>query len=238
MQNSHFSLASFFILAESSQARSSQPRKAPNVGGYCKTAQKKNFKNMKYKKFISLLLLVFLGCGKSIETLHPEIMKPIWTDVKSENLKLKIGDVISMKTGKNLLYGIVMDHNEDEMGIWYGICLSKTKIEKSKINNSQFFGRIIPSGLFQTNCVECFDLTYLNEKGLNEGLTIIENIKLNRDNISIGANSPAINISEVERNYENWTKERLKKPTECGEKVLSTNRVDERYMKLNDIITK
>lgn len=195
---------------------------------------------MKSKNFTSLLilLLIFSGCGKNVEDSHPEIMKPNWTDVKSENLKLKIGDIISIKTENNLLYGIVMDYNEDEMGIWYGICLSKTKIEKLNINNSQFFGRKIPSGLVTTNCIECFDLTYLNEKGINENLTVFGNIKLNRDNISIGANSTAINISEIERNYEFGTKQRLKKPTECDEKVLSINRIDERYMKLSNIISK
>ncbi|MEQ3691461.1 MAG: hypothetical protein ABNG98_08120 [Flavobacterium sp.] len=195
---------------------------------------------MKSKNFTSLLilLLIFSGCGKNVEDSHPEIMKPNWTDVKSENLKLKIGDIISIKTENNLLYGIVMDYNEDEMGIWYGICLSKTKIEKLNINNSQFFGRKIPSGLVTTNCIECFDLTYLNEKGINENLTVFGNIKLNRDNISIGANSTAINISEIERNYEFGAKQRLKKPTECDEKVLSINRIDERYMKLSNIISK
>jgi hypothetical protein len=195
---------------------------------------------MKSKNFTSLLilLLIFSGCGKNVEDSHPEIMKPNWTVVKSENLKLKIGDIISIKTENNLLYGIVMDYNEDEMGIWYGICLSKTKIEKLNINNSQFFGRKIPSGLVTTNCIECFDLTYLNEKGINENLTVFGNIKLNRDNISIGANSTAINISEIERNYEFGAKQRLKKPTECDEKVLSINRIDERYMKLSNIISK
>ena len=185
---------------------------------------------------ILILLLIFSGCGQNVEDSHPEIMKPNWTDVKSENLKLKIGDIIYIKTENNLLYGIVMDYDEDEMGIWYEICLSKTKIEKLNINNSLFFGRKIPSGLVKTNYIECFDLTYLNEKGINENLIVFKNIKLNRDNISIGAKSPGINISEIERDYEFGTKQRLKKPTERDEKVLSVNRIDERYMKLNDII--
>jgi len=116
---------------------------------------------MKSKNLISLLilLLIFSGCGQNSKDLHPEIMKPNWTDVKAKNLKLKIGDIISIKTESNPLYGIVMDYNEDEMGIWYGICLSKTKIEKSDIKNVLFFGRKIPSGFVNTKCVDCL---YLN----------------------------------------------------------------------------
>jgi len=193
--------------------------------------------NMKHIFFFSLFILVFLSCEKNAEVLHPEILKPNWNDVKSKNLKLNIGDIISIKVDDNLLYGIVMDYNEDKMGIWYGICLSKSKIEKSKINNALFFGRKIPSGLIQVKCIDCFDLTYLNENGLNENLTILESIILNRDYISIGGKSSAINISEILRDYQFGSKQRLKKPTECNEKIFSIDRVDERYMKLNQVIS-
>ena len=135
---------------------------------------------MKYKFIFSLIILLIVSCKKNMVDLHPEIMKPIWTDVKSKNTKLNIGDIISIKTENNLLFGIVMDLNEDEMGIWYGICLSKTKIEKSKISNALFFRREIPTGFGQTCCIDCVDLSYLNEKGLNENIKTIDNINLLR----------------------------------------------------------
>ena len=183
-----------------------------------------------------ILLLIISSCGKSVENLHPEIMKPNWDDVKTQNRKLEIGNIISIKAENNTLYGIVMDYNEDEMGIWYGICFSMSKIEKAKINNSNFYGRKIPSGLVNISCIECFDLTYLNESEINENLNIIERIKLIRDNISIGSISSANNISEMERDFNFGKKQRLKKPTECNENVLCIKRIDERYMNLKDII--
>lgn len=190
---------------------------------------------IKIIRFLSLILII-VSCGQNTESLHPEIMKPDWTDIDSDKLKIKIGDIVSIKTNTKILYGIVLDINKDEMGIWYGICLSKAKIEKSTLKNSLFFGRQIPNGFTNASCINCFDLTFLNEKGVNQNLSVLQNLKLNRDNISIGAIGAAIDISEVENAYELGIENRLKKPTECGEKVLSTDRVDERYMRLDRIL--
>jgi|688.fasta_scaffold1024684_2 hypothetical protein len=47
----------------------------------------------------------------------------------------------------------------------------------------------------------------------------------------------AIDISEMENEYKLGLEKRLNKPTDCGEKVMSTDRVDEIYMSLNEAIT-
>lgn len=187
-------------------------------------------------RFLSLFLII-LSCGQTTENMHPEIMKPDWTDIDFDKLKIKIGDIISIKTETKILSGIVLDINKDEMGIWYGICLSKANIEKSNLKDTLFFGRQIPNGSANATCINCFDLTFLNEKGINQNLTVLQNLKLNRDNISIGAIGAAIDISEMENEYKFGLEKRLNKPTDCGEKVLSTDRVDERYMSLNEVIT-
>ena len=183
--------------------------------------------------------LIFFSCNnKKTENYHPEIFKPNWNGIKTDKLKFKIGDLVSVKSEKEVFFGIVMDYDEDEMGIWYGICLSEINNEKEKLNieKSNFFGRQIPNGLINTTCIDCFDLIYLNEKSLAKNIERTKNISLNIDNISIGARSTAVNFSDIRDSYNYAIKERLIKPTKCDENVLGLKRVDQRYMKIDEII--
>jgi hypothetical protein len=120
------------------------------------------------------------------------------------------------------------------------MCLSQINDEKEKLNveKSNFFGRQIPNELINTTCIDCFDLIYLNEKGLFKNIETIKNLSLNIDNISIGAIGTAVNISEISSDYDYGIKERLKNPSKCNENALGLKRVDERYMKITEIIKK
>jgi hypothetical protein len=75
--------------------------------------------------FLLALSLVMFSCEtKKSEDFHPDIMKPNWDGIETQNLKFKIGDAVSIFIDKQYYIGIVMDINKDEGGIWYGICLS------------------------------------------------------------------------------------------------------------------
>ena len=131
-----------------------------------------------------------------------------------------------------------MDFNQDEAGIWYGICLSdyRSIIPNSKeINELNFFARKIPSG-FNGDCISCFDLTYLNENSVSKNIRVFDNVKIDIDKISIGASSPAKNLKQLEKDYFNGIEIREKKPTECDKEILSSERVAERYFKIENVL--
>jgi hypothetical protein len=189
------------------------------------------------------IILIFTCCiissnKKVNENQHPDIMKPNWDGIIIENLKFKIGDVITIFIKKQIYIGVVMDFNQDEAGVWYGISLSGNKFSvynDKNINELNFFGRKIPSG-FEGYCIDCYDLLYINEEAINSDVKTIHNFKIDIDKISIGSMCPIKNLKEVENQYLTGVKERLKKPTECGKDIFRTERVAERYFKLDNIL--
>lgn len=195
---------------------------------------------MKKLFLISILTFFIISCeNKNADNLHPDIMKPNWDGVKTEKLKVKIGDVVSIYFAKQYYVGVVMDFNQDVDGIWYGICLSNYRWiapNKKNIKELDFFARKIPSG-FSGNCIDCYDLTYLNENAITErSLKVFDNLKIDINKISIGANSPAKDLKQLETDYFNSIKARQQKPTNCGDDIMNPNRVAERYFKINNVI--
>lgn len=185
------------------------------------------------KKLILILFTTFLitNCeNKQSDNFHPEIMKPNWDGIKTENLKFKIGDIVSIYFAKNFYTGVVMDFDQDESGIWYGLCLSNYRglaPNQKNIKELDFFGRKIPNGL-TGKFIDCYDLTYLNEKSINEkNITIYDNIKLDINKISIGAISPAIDIKQLEDNFFNSFKSR-------NQKRVENKKVIEQYFKITN----
>ena len=187
---------------------------------------------------LTLLVLIFSCETKKTENFHPDILKPNWDGIESNSLKLKFGDAVSIFIGKQYYIGIIMDINQDKAGIWYGICLSDYRSiipNRKEINEVNFFARKIPNG-FNGDCISCFDLTYLNENLVCKNIKVFDNVKIDIDKISIGASSSAKNLKQLENDYFDGIKIRQKKPTECHTEILSSERVAERYFKINSFI--
>jgi len=194
------------------------------------------------RKFLLILILAFLitSCeNKKSDDFHPDIMKPNWDGIKTEKLKFKIGDAVSIFIDKQYYIGVVMDFNQDQAGVWYGICLSNYRgglPNQKDISVLNFFARKIPNG-FNGNCIDCYDLTYLNENSSStKNIRVVDNLKIDINKISIGASSPAKDLKQLESNYFNGIKVRQQKPTECGEEIMNPKRVAERYFKIDNVL--
>lgn len=188
---------------------------------------------------ITILTFLIISCeNKKSDNLHPDIMKPNWDGIKTDKLKFKIGDVVSIFIDKQYYIGVLMDFNQDQAGIWYGICLSNYRWivpNQKDISVLNFFARKIPSG-FNGNCIDSYDLTYLNENSSSENIRVVGNLKIDINKISIGASSPAKDLKQLEANYFNGIKVRQQKPTECGEEIMNPKRVAERYFKIENVL--
>ncbi|MFD2907636.1 hypothetical protein ACFSX9_02705 [Flavobacterium ardleyense] len=191
------------------------------------------------KKFILILTLLFCSCGNRTEVdVHPETMKPNWDGIKTEELKFKIGDAVSIFIAKQYYIGIVMDFDQDENGIWYGICLSDYRWvipNRKEINELNFLGRQIPNG-YNGNYIDCYDLTYLNVDTIAKNITVFDNLKIDIDRISIGEISYAKNLKQLENNYFIGREARKEKITESDKAIVTTEPVSERYFKIRNIL--
>ncbi|MEN2401307.1 hypothetical protein GKZ90_0016075 [Flavobacterium sp. MC2016-06] len=192
------------------------------------------------KRIVLALIVLFLitSCGKNEKNLHPDLMKPNWDGIKTEKLKFKIGDVVSIFIDKQYYSGIIMDFDEDKGGIWYGISLSDYRWivpNKKKIKELNFFGRQIPSG-FGGDCINCCDLVYLNQKDVDKNIIVVNNIKIDINKISIGSIQPLGKLKEIETTYFQGMKARKRKSAECGEATLEPNRINDRYFKIEDVL--
>lgn len=180
------------------------------------------------------LILFFCFFASSCEDkkygdLHPDLMKPNWKGIKTEKLNLKIGDVVSIYPGKYCYIGVVMDFDQDEGGVWYGISLSKYRwIDpyQKKISDLDFFGKRIPSG-FTGDFIDCYDLLYINENIANKQIIVIKNINIDVNKISIGSIRPITNLRQIETEHARQIKERS-----------NPNKSVERYFKIGCVLSK
>lgn len=192
------------------------------------------------KLFLFSIVTFFItSCeNKKSDDFHPDLMRPNWDGIKTEKLKFKIGDVVSIFIDKQYYTAVVMDFNQDQAGIWYGICLSSYRWvvpQQKDIRALNFFARKIPNG-FNDNCIDSYDLTYLNENSATKNIRVVDNLKIDINKISIGASSPAKDLKQLEADYFNGIKVRQRKPTECDEKIMNPERVAERYFKIDYVL--
>lgn len=184
------------------------------------------------KNLFLILFVSFLASScedKKYGDLHPDLMKPNWKGIKTEKLKLKIGDIVAIYPSKYCYIGVVMDFDQDEGGVWYGISLSKYRWIDSyqkKISDLDFFGRRIPSG-FTGNFVDCYDLLYINEDIVNKQIIVIGNIDIDVNKISIGSICPITSLMQIETEYAKQIKERV-----------NSNKGDEKYFKIGNVVSK
>ncbi len=182
---------------------------------------------MKLKLGILLIILTIINCNpkKQNESKNsPEIFRTNYGKINDKNLKLKFGDSIEFDIDNQKINAIVLDIKQENNENWFGLCF---------LNNNQLFGRKIPQG-FNGDCIDLYDLTFLNEKGLNN-YKILKNIKINFNKVGFGSDSPVINESEILRDY-NWgIKLRKKEETPCEKKLRKLDPVNECYFALNKI---
>ena len=177
-----------------------------------------------------LFIILFVSCNPKKSDLQnqnvPEIFRTNYGKINDENLKLKFGDIIKLKIENKYIEAVVLDiHQEDNIN-WFGLCF---------LTNGKVFGRKIPKG-FGEDCIELFDLSYLNEKGL-ANYTVVKNLKINFEKVGFGSDSPVLNYDELLRNYKFGIQRRKLKETPCGKKSLTLKSVNECYVDLQNIET-
>ncbi|MCZ2084502.1 MAG: hypothetical protein LC112_09525, partial [Flavobacteriales bacterium] len=82
--------------------------------------------------------------------------------------------------------------------------------------------------------IDLYDLTFLNEKVLNN-YKILKNLKINFDKVGFGSDSPVIKQEEIMRDYKNGIEQRKNKETPCEKKLRFLNPTNECYFELSKI---
>ena len=171
-----------------------------------------------------------------------DLLRPNWQGIKTSELVFNMGDLISIKDSNNYYAAILFDVDLDSAGIWYGFCFTNFKDSvKPDLRSSDslfLFGRQIPSGLINTQCIDCYDLSYINEKGLmknKNNFSLISHIDYNPLKIYMGSDSPTMELSGLIRDYHWGIERRLMNPDDCKKSIYKLNAVRERFFPLNMI---
>lgn len=180
---------------------------------------------------LSILLLQNTACldkGGDGEGLP----SPDLSGIDTSSLPLKFGNLIVIETEGSLISGVILDVDKDEGGLWYGICFLDGG--EAKYGN-KLFGRQVPSGILPTTCVDCFDLTYLNENAVTPALRIEKRLSIDTQKIKIGSMWPAQTLTDLKASYL-WGMEQRKRTQTACNKVFVRNPVRETYFELNQIL--
>ncbi len=155
----------------------------------------------------------------------PEMMQPNWAELDIESFPVKFGQILRFNSDSAEITAIVLDFSEDEGGQWIGV---------SFIDNNRLFGRQIPSGILNTQCLDLLDLTYIQRDALID-FEVVETIAVNKTKVGIGSQSPATNISEIKRNFNRGIEQRKKEQTPCDKGLTDLNPVRECYFDIEKI---
>jgi hypothetical protein len=164
------------------------------------------------------------------------LLRPSWQGIKTSELVFNLGDLVSIKDSNFYYAAILMDINSDDAGLWYGFCFTNFQdLIKPDIRSSDslfLFGRQIPHGLINTQCIDCYDLSYINEKGIMKDKTyfsLIGHINYNPIKIYIGSESATMELSGLIRDYRWGIERRLMEPDDCKKNIYKLDAVRERF---------
>ncbi len=173
---------------------------------------------------INIFILTLVSCKEDSNVNSiPEMFRTNYSKYKDKKFELQFGDLVQIRNSE--FKGIIYDISEDEDGIWYGIIF----IDKQ----DRLFGRSIPSGI-SNDCIQLFDFTYLNQRGINS-ITKISIIKLDNYKIGVGSRSTAMDEHDLIRDYMMGIERRKRIETPCSEKLKTLEPLNENYIDMNVI---
>lgn len=152
-------------------------------------------------------------------------MQPNWTGIDIESFPVKFGQILKFNSDSVEMTAVVLDFNEDEGGQWIGV---------SFIDQNRLFGRQIPSGMINKNCLDLLDLTYIHRDALID-FEVLETIAVNKTKVGIGSQSPASNFSKIKRDFDKGIEQRKKEQTPCDKGLTELNPVRECYFDIEKI---
>ena len=190
--------------------------------------------------FLIIGLSIFAMMSSCSSHSNSDILKAEWNRIDLSKIPYKTGDYVFLKDSNNYYTGIILDFDKDSAGIWIGICFTdykrSNKPDLESIYESRIFGRQIPNGLINTTCIDCYDLAYLNEKGLKNDFAnfgLIGKLTYNNSKIKIGAISASSDIHGLISFYNYGITQRQKSPDDCNKSKFKVNAVIERFFTYN-----
>ena len=186
-----------------------------------------------------LLLSILVSCNFRQSS---DLLRPDWKGIDTSKTDFKMGDCIYIYDSNKYYAALLFDLDIDSAGVWYGFCFTNycdsIKPDFNFINSSLLFGRQIPCRLINTQCIDCYDLAYLNELGLTKNqnkMGLIGHFKYDNLKIRIGSISPSYDISGLISFYKYGIEQRKKKPDNCKESMFKLNAITERYFPIDMI---
>ncbi|MBE0664024.1 MAG: hypothetical protein IH597_16330 [Bacteroidales bacterium] len=172
-----------------------------------------------------IFLILLLGCNRTGISGDHDIFRPDWSGIDTAKIDFKFGDRIRLNLQDEYIDAVVLDFSQDETGLWIGFCF---------INDGKLFGRQIPSGLLNRECVDLFDIVYVKQEFLTTE-TIVDNLHIDINAIRIGAISTMNNYSDLISAFNYGLEQREKEPTPCNKGLASPNSIRERYFEIEMI---
>lgn len=168
---------------------------------------------------------------------NANILRADWSGIDLKDVDYKIGDYVYLKDSNYFYTGLILDFDKDSAGIWIGICFTNyrdtIKPDLNSLEKYKLFGRQIPSGLINTTCIDCFDLSYLNENGIKKDTTnigLIGNVDYDNSLVRVGAISPSNDLKGLINDFKFGIKQRQKTPDDCKESKFKVGAITERYL--------
>jgi hypothetical protein len=167
-------------------------------------------------------LIILLGCNLTGTSGDNDIFRPDWSGIDTARIDFKFGDIVRLNLQEEYVDAVVLDFSQDETGIWIGFCF---------LYNGKLFGRQIPSGFLNRECVDLLDIVYVQQDFLTTEM-IIDNLQPDINTIRLGAITAANNYSDLINAFNYGLEQRKKEPTPCDKGLTSPNSVRERYFEI------
>ncbi|PWJ33247.1 hypothetical protein [Sediminitomix flava] len=181
------------------------------------------------KKILLLIIGFFIsGCGNKkpiASKAIPKMMQVDLTGVDIDDFPVGFGQVLQFENGNDSLKAVVLDFSDEIEDKWVGVCF---------INQNKLFGRQIPSGLINTQCLDLLDLTYIHTQAFTN-FKVLETITVDKTKVGVGSRSVVKTFSDIKSNFDWGIEQRLKEQTPFNQGLTDPNAIRECYFEIAKI---
>ena len=143
--------------------------------------------------------------------------------IDTSNIKLKIGDIFTMDYDSIKVDIVLLDFDIEYGKIYYGVTF---------IKDEKIFGRQVPDGTNNLNCLDLIDFFYLNKKTIKSYIKK-ERVDLAYGKLELGLHVVVSNHSELIGHYNYGLTQRNKPQTPCNKGLINPNSIRECYFNLD-----
>lgn len=143
--------------------------------------------------------------------------------IDTSEIKLKIGDIFTMDYDSIKVDILLLDFDIEYGNTYYGVTFIKDR---------KIFGRQIPDGTNNLNCLDLIDFFYLNKKTIKD-FNKEERVDLAYSKLELGSHAIVSNHIDLIGHYNYGLSQRSKPQTPCNKGLVNLNSIRECYFNLD-----